>query len=72
MKKPKLRTQFSLVLSKFGRSIAALFDFGDVLFVAAVASIAYGVAQIYPPAAWIVVGLIFIVVGMRMPSGGDR
>lgn len=67
-----MRARFGAALSLFGRKAAALFDLGDALFVAAVGAIGYGVAQIYPPAAWIVVGLIFIIVGTRMPSGGEK
>ena len=60
---------FKLRLAGLWKGVKAQFDFGDVLFVAAVAAVGYGLAQIYPPAAWIIVGVIFIVVTSRKPGG---
>jgi hypothetical protein len=37
----------------------------DILFFGAgLAAICYGAAQIYPPAAWIIGGLVFLVLGL--------
>ena len=35
-----------------------------VFFGTGLAAICYGVAQIYPPAAWIIGGIVFLVMGL--------
>lgn len=50
------------------RKIAQFIDARDVIALAGLAALIYGIAQIYPPAAWIVGGaaLLFVsVIGMR-------
>jgi len=66
-----LSKRLNLAMAAFWKRVKANFDLGDIVFLAAVAALAYGVQQIYEPAAWIVVGLIFMIVTGRKPSGGE-
>lgn len=66
-----MRDNFNRSMTALWRAAKAGFDFGDMIFLVAVGAVGYGIAQIYQPAAWIVVGGIFIMV-VRKPSGGDR
>ena len=71
MKKRRLRINFKERIAMLGKGVDAIIDAGDFVFLASVAAVGYGVAQIYQPAAWIVVGAIGIVVATRTP-GGDK
>lgn len=68
--KRKPRLQFKDRLISAAKAIRARIDLGDVMFVAAVAAVGYGVAQIHVPTAWVVVGVIVGVSAMR--TGGER
>ena len=43
----------------------SFFDLRDVLVFGGCASFIYGIAQIYPPAAWIIGGAAFVAIGSR-------
>ena len=45
-----------------GRKLRAWFTFNDIVFIAAVAAVAYGIWQINEPAAFIVVGAFFVLL----------
>jgi hypothetical protein len=45
--------------------VARIFDASDLFFFGGITAICYGVNQIYPPAAWIVGGIVFCVIGLR-------
>jgi hypothetical protein len=46
-------------------------DVWDIVTIAGLAALTYGLHQVYPPAAWIVVGLMVMVFGIRgaRPAG---
>lgn len=39
---------------------------GDLMILAGAGVLVYGVHQVYPPAAWIVAGIILVTVGGRI------
>jgi hypothetical protein len=65
-----MRRRFNLAMSSFWKAVKANFDLGDVVFLAAVAAVGYGVAQINQPAAWITVGVIFMIIASRKAPNG--
>lgn len=67
--KKRLRLNFKDRIATLGKGIDAIIDAFDLVFLISVAAVGYGVAQIYQPAAWIVVGAIGIVVAIRTPGG---
>ena len=47
------------------RKIANFIDLRDVIVIGGAAAVLYGVAQIYSPAAWIIGGAAFVLIGLR-------
>ena len=47
--------------------VAAQFDLRDVFAFAGIGCAAYGTAQIYPPAAWIITGVALFWLAVRQP-----
>lgn len=47
------------------RLVAAVFGPRELFLFGGLASLAYGVAQVYPPAAWMVVGLVLMLMALR-------
>jgi len=45
--------------------VSRILDTRDLFFFSGLAAICYGVALIYPPASWIVGGVVFCAVGLR-------
>lgn len=51
-----------LAVARLARDLCGLRD----LFVfGGLACLAHGVAQVYPPAAWMIVGLVLMLLGLR-------
>jgi hypothetical protein len=57
-------------LHRFCDSITRFVDCGDVVFAASVASVIYGVAQVYTPAAWILGGVLLAIAAIS--HGGSN
>lgn len=64
-----MRDNFHRRVGGAWKKIKAGFDLGDMIFLAGVGSVGYGIAQIYQPAAWIVVGGIFIIITAKKTNG---
>lgn len=47
------------------RLLGGLFGLRDVFLFGGLASLAHGVAQVYAPAAWMVVGLVLMLLAFR-------
>lgn len=52
-------------MKKLLAKIFAAVDLRDVFVFGGLAAVGYGIAQIHVPAAWIVVGAIVFVLGVR-------
>lgn len=46
-------------------TIAQAVDLRDVFVACGLGAIGYGIGQIYPPAAWIVIGAVILILGIR-------
>jgi len=57
------------LITKLGIRLSHAVDLADLVFLAAVASVAYGIALIHKPAAFIVVGLLFVILTTRDKPG---
>lgn len=51
--------------------VAQTVDESDLLLCAGVASIAHGIHQIYPPAAFIFTGIAFVCLAVVQAKGGN-
>lgn len=60
-----LLTRTSSVARKAATLILSVFDARDLLFFGGIASVCYGVALIYPPAAWIIGGAASAALGVK-------
>ena len=56
-----MRENFKQLLTTVGRAIR-WFNFSDLVFVAGAAAVGYGLALIYKPLAFIVVGTFFVIL----------
>jgi len=53
------------VIRKFGRALLEAIDLRDLFVFGGLGCVAYGVAQIHEPAAWIVAGCALFWLGVR-------
>ena len=47
------------------RPLASLFGLRDLFVFGGLASLGYGIWQVHVPAAWMVIGLLIFLIGMR-------
>ena len=52
-------------LAKLLRTLAAVVDLRDMVVFSGLAFVFYGLVQVYPPAAWVVVGAALFLLGVR-------
>jgi hypothetical protein len=53
------------MLRKLWRDVRKLVDLRDVFVFGGIGCAAYGVGQVHPPAAWMLVGVAFFWLGSR-------
>ena len=57
-----MRDNLRAFIRAFGQTFGRLFKVRDLVFLLAVASVAYGIALIHLPAAFITVGMLFVIL----------
>jgi hypothetical protein len=55
------------LVQKLGQAVS-VFDMRDAFVFGGLGLIGYGIAQVYPPAAYIVVGVVLFWLGARRPA----
>jgi hypothetical protein len=53
------------IAGKVRELVAEWFELNDVFWIAGLSAVGYGVAQIYPPAAWIICGAALFWMGVK-------
>ena len=51
--------------ARVGNQLRELFDLRDLFWIAGLVAVGFGLAQMYPPAAWVVCGTALFWMGIR-------